>query len=63
MRYVLAGILLIAIAMPASAAPKASASRSATTKSAPAAKRERRASHGHSRDLGGIHPLVGSGEY
>ncbi|MGJ0509222.1 MAG: hypothetical protein ACR652_19275 [Methylocystis sp.] len=64
MRYVLSVILLCAVAMPASAASKAGAGRPSVSKASAAGKQIRAPSHGKSRDdLGGIHPLVGSGGY
>jgi hypothetical protein len=65
MRYILAAIFLCAIAMPASAAPKSAPGKSSASKAASAQteKRGRAAVHHQNKDAGGIHPLVGSGDY
>jgi hypothetical protein len=68
MRYVLAGIFICAIgASAASAMPAASAVKVGLSNADDAisqvAKRSRPAAQKKSRGAGGIHPLVGSGEY
>ena len=69
MRHVLAGILILAIGAPtASAAPSVGANPVSVSKADPiveAAKRGRPHAqrHGRGRSTGGIHPLVGSGDY
>lgn len=69
MRYVLAVILVCAAGMPAaSALPNAgpnpvSVSASKADSIAPVAKRSKPRPSRHSRGGGGIHPLVGSGDY
>jgi hypothetical protein len=70
MRYVLAAIFVCSIGMPAaSALPLVSHNSVSVSKADPimqVAKRNRPHSHRHNRDnrgLGGIHPLVGSGDY
>jgi hypothetical protein len=66
MRYVLAAIFVCAVGMPAaSALPTISLNSLSVLKGNPiveVAKRNRPHSHRHSHS-GGIHPLVGSGDY
>jgi len=66
MRYVLAAIFVFALGVPAaSALPTVSPNSLSVMKANPivqAAKRNRPHSHRHSGG-GGIHPLVGSGDY
>jgi hypothetical protein len=68
MRYVLAAIFICAIgASAASATPVAGAASVGLSKAdaqvSQVAKRSRAPAHKKSRGAGGIHPLVGSGEY
>jgi hypothetical protein len=78
MRYVLAAVFICAVGMPAaSALPKVSPNTVSVSKADPlvqVVRRNRPHSHGHSRTEdgirhrhsrsgGGIHPLVGSGDY
>jgi hypothetical protein len=71
MRYVLAAIFVCAVGMPAaSALPTVSPNSLSVLKGNPmvqVVRRNRphshRHSHRHSRSGGGIHPLVGSGDY
>jgi hypothetical protein len=71
MRYVLAAIFVCAVGMPAaSALPMVSPYSLSVLKGTPivqVVRRNRphshRHSHRHSRSGGGIHPLVGSGDY
>ncbi len=69
MRYVLAVILLCAVAAPAASAPRAGNPRSVSLKTDsvdPGVKRSKAPAQRQSRggvNSGGIHPLVGSGDY
>jgi len=67
MRYVLAAIFVCALGMPAaSALPTVSPNSLSVLKANPfvqAAKRNRPRAHSHGGAAGGIHPLVGSGDY
>ena len=71
MRYILAAIFVCAVGMPAaSALPAVSSNSLSVLKANPivqVGKRNRSShrphSHHHSRSDGGIHPLVGSGDY
>jgi hypothetical protein len=67
MRYVLAAIFVCAVGMPAaSALPTVSPNSLSVLKGNPivqVVRRNRPHSHRHSRSGGGIHPLVGSGDY
>jgi hypothetical protein len=67
MRYVLAAIFAWAVSMPAAfALPTVSPNSVSVLKADPivqVVKRHRPHSHRHSRSGGGIHPLVGSGDY
>jgi hypothetical protein len=63
MRYIFAVLISCAIAAPASAAQKAGASQQTAARASATAKQTRAPDHRQSRDTGGIHPLVGSGEY
>lgn len=67
MRYVLAAILICTVGIPAaSALPTVSPnalSLSKTSSFVQVAKRNRPRAHRHSGGAGGIHPLVGSGDY
>ncbi|MGA8169770.1 MAG: hypothetical protein WB816_02875 [Methylocystis sp.] len=67
MRYVLAAIFICALGLPeASALPTAGANSLVLTKAPPieqVAKRNKARPRRKSQDLGGIHPLVGSGGY
>ncbi len=67
MRYVILAIFLCAVDVPvASALPIVNANAVSVSKAeavVPAAKRSKPRVHRHSRGSGGIHPLVGSGDY
>jgi hypothetical protein len=66
MRYVLAALILCAAGTPAPALPIASPDAPSAAKTAPivqVAKRSRQHASRHGHGLGGIHPLVGSGDY
>jgi hypothetical protein len=68
MRYVLAAILLCAVAAPTASARPAAVSHPASSKSdaTQAAKRSKAPAQREGRggvNSGGIHPLVGSGDY
>jgi hypothetical protein len=67
MRYVLVAIFVCAVGMPAaSALPTVSPNSLSLLKADPieqAGKRARPRAHRQSRGAGGIHPLVGSGDY
>jgi hypothetical protein len=67
MRYVLAAIFACAVGMPAaSALPTVSPNSLSVLKGNPmvqVVRRNRPHSHRHGRGGGGIHPLVGSGDY
>jgi hypothetical protein len=66
MRYVLAAMIVCAIATPAPALPAISPNALSVMKAGSivqVAKRSRAISSRHRRNLGGIHPLVGSGDY
>jgi hypothetical protein len=67
MRYVLAAIFVCAVGMPAaSALPTVSPNSLSVLKANPivqVVRRKRPHTHRHSRSSGGIHPLVGSGDY
>ncbi|MCI4679835.1 hypothetical protein K9U39_12050 [Rhodoblastus acidophilus] len=67
MRYILAAIILCALVpLGATAASAKSSHASAKVKreaSAHTARKGRPAASRHGRGLGGIHPLVGSGDY
>lgn len=67
MRYLVAAILTMALGSPAAVALPTerphSVSASHKAKIEQASNRKQTRPHGHSRNLGGIHPLVGSGDY
>lgn len=64
MRYILAVLISCAIAAPAFAAQKAGASRQTGARASSTARQANAPAHRPSKaNLGGIHPLVGSGEY
>lgn len=57
MRYLLAALILCTLGAPAASA------KAKHDSAAHAANGSRAAAHHHNRSLGGIHPLVGSGDY
>lgn len=66
MRYLLAAMIVCAVATPASALPAIGLNGPSVMKAAPilqVAKRSRASAVRHRHGLGGIHPLVGSGDY
>ena len=72
MRYLLAAMIVCAVATPASALPAVGPNGPSVMKAAPivqtapivqVAKRSRTSAVRHRHGLGGIHPLVGSGDY
>ncbi len=67
MRYFLAALFVCAFAMPTAFAlpmlPPASHSWAKTDPIVQVAKHSKTSSHRHSRGNGGVHPLVGSGDY
>jgi hypothetical protein len=66
MRYLLVAMIVCAAATPASALPAVGSNGPSVMKAAPivqVAKRSRPSAVRHRHSLGGIHPLVGSGDY
>ena len=61
MRYILAAVLICALSLPAAHARSSSSSTKAAASAKPAKTAAKNRSGG--ADLGGIHPLVGSGGY